>query len=111
VFCGEKISLHIVCLLFIFAPWLKSCARGDSSKYKRRGNALMPRCCSALFATAKKSNNNLSGESIAGERERVLFLQTGGNHPSFTKTIQEIEMRKEKHNTQNIILNLGKSKI
>ena len=45
--------------------------------------------------------------------EKVLFLQTGGNHPSFTKTIQEIEMRKdlsacghaqaEKHNTQKII--------
>ena len=57
-------------------------------------------------------NSNLPVECIAGERERVLFLQTGENHPSFTKTIPEIEMRKdlsacnaqaEKHNTQKII--------
>ena len=63
--------------------------------------------------TLNRVNSNLPGESIAGERERVLFLQTGENHPSFTKTIQEIEMRKdlsacghaqaEKHNTQKII--------
>ena len=32
-----------------------------------------------------QANSNLPDESIAGERERVLFLQTGGNHPSFTK--------------------------
>jgi len=35
-----------------------------------------------------RANSNLPGESIARERERVLFLQTRGNHPSFTKTIQ-----------------------
>jgi hypothetical protein len=37
-----------------------------------------------------RANSNLPGKSIARERERVLFLQTGGNHPPLQKTIQEI---------------------
>ena len=34
-----------------------------------------------------RANSNLSGESIAREKERVLlFINRGGNHPSFTKS-------------------------
>jgi len=33
-----------------------------------------------------RTNSNLPGESIAREGERVLFLYTGENHPSFTKS-------------------------
>ena len=35
--------------------------------------------------TLNQANSNSPGESIARKRERVLFLQTGENHPSFTK--------------------------
>ena len=33
-----------------------------------------------------RANSNFPGESIVRERGRVLFLQTGENHPSFTKS-------------------------
>ena len=51
-----------------------------------------------------RTNSNLSGESIARERERVLLFINRGKTPLFyKKTIQEIEKRKGKHNTQKII--------
>jgi hypothetical protein len=43
--------------------------------------------------------------------KEYCFCKQGEITPLLQKTIQEIEKRKEKHNTQNIILNLGKRKI
>jgi len=57
-------------------------------------------------------NSILPGESIARERERVLlFINKGKSPPLLQKAIPEIEKRKNRHNTQNIILNLGKRNI
>jgi len=47
-------------------------------------------------------NSILPGESIARERKSIVFVNRGKSS-SFTKTIPEIEKRKEKHNTQKII--------
>jgi len=45
------------------------------------------------------------------ERKSIAFCKQGESTPLLQKVIQEIEKRKEKHNTQKIILNLGKRKI
>jgi len=54
-------------------------------------------------------NSNLPVESIARER-KYYFCKQGKITPLLQKTIPEIEKRKVKHNTQKIILNLGKRK-
>jgi len=57
-----------------------------------------------------RTNSNLPGESIAREKE-YCFCKQGEITPLLQKTIPEIEKRMRKHNTQNMILNLGKRKI
>jgi len=48
---------------------------------------------------------------LPGREKKYCFCKQGKIAPLLQKEIQEIEKRKEKHNTQNIILNLGKRKI
>ncbi len=45
------------------------------------------------------------------ERKSIAFYKQGKSTPLLQKVIQEIEKRKEKHNTQKIYSNLGKIKI
>ena len=47
-------------------------------------------------------NSNLSGESIARERESITFYKQGEITPLLQKAIPEIEKRKGRHNTQKI---------
>jgi len=50
-----------------------------------------------------RANSNSPGESIARERKSIVFYKQGESTPLLQKTIQEIEKRKVKHNTQKII--------
>jgi len=50
-------------------------------------------------------------EVLPGERKSITFYKQGEITLLLQKVIPEIEKRKGKHNTQNIILNLGKRKI
>jgi len=52
--------------------------------------------------TLNRINSNLPGESIARERESIVFVNRE-KHPLLQKIIQGIEKRKERHNTQKII--------